>query len=145
MPHTVARILERKGSDVATVAPDISLSEAVRLLTHRGVGALVVSHNDVAVLGILSERDVIHQLAERGAAVLDEPVSKHMSDALTCDPSMTIDVLSALMTEQRIRHLPVMSSGRLAGIVSIGDVVKTRLDELMETSQHLEAYVTGRY
>ena len=145
MSTTVEKILARKGSHVATIAPDATLADAVELLSERNLGALVVSHNDLAVLGVLSERDIIHRLAARGPAILEEAVSRHMTEALTCDPSMTIDVLAALMTERRIRHLPVIQGGQLSGIVSIGDVVKVRLDELVETSQHLEAYVSGRY
>lgn len=145
MPTTVEKILTRKGRDVATIAPDATMSEALQQLSERNLGALVVSHNGLAVLGVLGERDIIHRLAAGGAGILEEAVSMHMSEALTCDPSMTTEVLAALMTERRIRHLPVIQGGQLAGIVSIGDVVKVRLDELMETSQHLEAYVSGRY
>lgn len=145
MPTTVATILDRKGHEVTTVSPDATVGQAVRRLGEANVGALVVSHNDVAVLGVFSERDVIHQLAARGAEVLDDPVSQHMNEALTCNSSMTVDVLAALMTERRIRHLPVVDGGRLGGMISIGDVVKSRLDELAETSRHLEAYVSGQY
>ena len=142
MPHTVAKILERKGSDVATVAPDISLSEAVRLLTHRGVGALVVSHNDVAVLGILSERDVVWELLGHGKDAHSTPVSEVMTPEPSCaTEDMTVEQALSFMTGKRFRHLPVVKEGVLVGIISIGDLTKWVIRDQEHTIEDLMRYI----
>lgn len=142
----VATILENKGSTVATINGTATLAEAAGELRLRGVGALVVSIDGRSIEGIVSERDVVRRLAERGAQSLDEPVSSVMtSEVRTCVPSDTCDDLMRVMTEHRMRHLPVVVDGNLSGIVSIGDVVKHRVNELEAESEALHDYIaTGR-
>lgn len=141
----VATILERKGYDVATIAPNATLGDAAEALTRQHIGALVVSDGE-HVLGVLSERDVVRELSASGAGALSAPVSEAMArEVITCTPSTTTVSLMSTMTEQRVRHVPVLEDGRLVGIVSIGDVVKWRMDELVEEAHQLEAYVTGSY
>ncbi len=138
----VSEILGRKGNAVATISGAINVAEAVAELKGHGVGALVVSNDGDGVNGILSERDVVRELASQGAGLLDQPVSSIMTaDVLTCTPENTAEELMALMTSHRIRHLPVVVDDKLAGIVSIGDVVKARLTDLEEESRHLQGYI----
>ena len=111
-------------------------------LSARNIGAMVVVSPD-GLLGIVSERDVVRALHELGAELLGRPVSEIMTTLVaTCSPEDSVDSLSALMTTNRVRHVPVMVGGRLAGIVSIGDVVKTRMEELEREQQQLQAYIT---
>lgn len=139
----VVDIIRHKGAEVGTVLPDASVAEAVGRLGALGVGALIVSEGDGVVDGILSERDVVRRLDVDGAAVLEQRVAELMtSEVVTCELSDTISDLMATMTERRIRHIPVVEDGRLAGVVSIGDVVNSRLQELEAERQHLEDYIT---
>jgi CBS domain-containing protein len=142
----VAAILSVKGSTVATIAPDDPIREAVNELRLRGVGALVVSIDGRHIDGILSERDIVRRLAERGEAVLAEPVSSVMTaEVQTCRPDDGLEDLARTMTEHRFRHLPVVTDGQLVGIISIGDVVKARLTQLEDETRQLHDYiVTGR-
>jgi CBS domain-containing protein len=142
----VAAILSVKGSTVATVAPDEPIREALNELRLRGVGALVVSTDGRHIEGILSERDVVRRLAERGESTLGEPVSAVMtSEVRTCQPDDSCEALARTMTDHRMRHLPVVTDGRLVGIISIGDVVKARLTELEDETRQMHDYiVTGR-
>ena len=138
---TIASVLRGKGTAVETIAGDATLSEVVRRLGERRIGALPVleSHR---VTGIISERDVIYCLREHGAAVLDWPVSRVMSSpAITADPST--DVLAALstMTQRRIRHLPIVEGGELRGIVSIGDLVKYRMERIEAEAEAMRSYI----
>jgi len=138
----IAQLLRRKGPDVATVAPDRSVREALALLAEHGIGALVVSAGGDAVDGIVSERDVVRALHASGPEVLDGPVSALMTaDVHTCVPGASVHDLARTMTDHRVRHVPVVQDGRLLGIVSIGDVVKARLDELEEERAHLVDYI----
>jgi CBS domain-containing protein len=140
----VEAILKGKGRSVATVPPDATIEEAVNELRRRGIGALVVSRDGVTVDGILSERDVVHALADRGSGLLDLPVSALMtSRVFTCTSRDSIAELMAMMTDRRIRHLPVVEDGRLSGIVSIGDVVKMRLDEVEYEASSLRSFIAG--
>ena len=140
----VEAILRGKGRAVVTVAPEASVGEAVALLRRRSIGALVVSADGEAVAGILSERDVVHALADSGTDVLALPVSSLMTrHVFTCTPNDSIAELMAEMTERRIRHLPVVENGRLTGIVSIGDVVKNRLDEVETEASSLRQFITS--
>jgi CBS domain-containing protein len=136
-------ILDRKGRAVSTVAPDATVTEALHLLREDNVGALVVSADGTTVAGIVSERDIVRRLAERGAGLLQEPVSGIMQTSVhTCAGDDTVDHLMHRMTEHRIRHLPVVApDGALAGIISIGDVVKSRVDELETEQSHLVDYI----
>ncbi|MDP2028210.1 MAG: CBS domain-containing protein [Thiobacillus sp.] len=139
----VRSILERKGADIATTRGDASLADAAALLRDRNVGALVVSSDGATIAGLVSERDVVRAVAAHGASALGRPVSSVMSVTVTtCHPSDSVPRLMELMTEHRIRHLPVVDeAGQLCGIVSIGDVVKARLAELEGDNQALADYL----
>lgn len=139
----VATIIHEKGSNVATISPRASLTEAASELRLRSVGALVVSSDGRSIEGIISERDVVRRLAERGQSALGESVESVMtSEVRTCGPDDTCDDLMRTMTEHRMRHLPVKVDGVLAGIVSIGDVVKHRVGELEQEARTLHDYIT---
>ena len=141
---SVARILEEKGSDVFTLADDASILDAVRALGEHRVGAMVVVDADRKIMGILSERDVGGAIARRGAGALSEPVSALMTrNVVTCTQDMPINRLMELMTQGRFRHLPVERDGRLAGIVSIGDVVKRRIAEVEQEAAEIRHYITS--
>jgi CBS domain-containing protein len=139
----ISDILRHKGSEVATIAPDRPVADLVTELATRKIGALVVvSDDDVA--GIVSERDVVRCLHEAGTSVLDGPVSALMTAAVhTCALGDDVDSVATTMTERRIRHMPVIEDGRLVGIVSIGDVVSSRLRQLEQERGQLEQYITG--
>jgi CBS domain-containing protein len=141
----VAKILARKGADVFTIEPDATVAVAVAVLGERRVGALIVSSDGTTVAGIVSERDVVRRLAELGPAVLDQPVSAVMTaEVVTCTPAATTEELMGIVTERRIRHVPVLEDDRLTGLVSIGDVVAARLRELEEEAQLLHDYISAR-
>ena len=128
---SVASILKVKGAHVETTRPDTTLYTVVWDLKVKGIGALVVSEDGSTVLGLISERDVVRGLTDHGTKLLSIPVSELMtSPALTCTPGESITTVMARMTRHRVRHLPVVEGDKLRGIVSIGDVVKHRLDEL---------------
>ncbi|HEU4809104.1 MAG TPA: CBS domain-containing protein [Sphingomicrobium sp.] len=138
---TIQAILAGKGRDVATIGPDATLSEAVARLGEKRIGALPVVEND-QVIGIISERDVIYCLRDRGADVLQWPVSRVMTaPAITAEPTMSVMTAMAMMTQRRIRHLPVLERGELAGIVSIGDLVKHRMERIEEEADAMRAYI----
>lgn len=141
----VQSILSVKGTQVATISPTASLAEATATLRDRGFGALVVSASGSTIDGIISERDIVRALAAHGASTLGRSVSSCMSgNVLTCTVSDTIDALMSMMTERRIRHLPVVdASGQVAGMISIGDVVKFRLGELERENDQLHNYIQG--
>ena len=141
----VQSIIANKGSEVATVAQVASLHEAIGLLGELKIGALVVSGDGRAIEGIISERDIVRTAAAAGAAALDGSVGSVMStDVVTCSAGDGVDRLMTLMTERRIRHLPVVDDGgHLTGIVSIGDVVKARLTELEQENRALSDYISG--
>jgi CBS domain-containing protein len=138
----IADVLRNKGASVATITPETSVSGLLTELSVHNIGAMVVVSAD-GVIGIVSERDVVRALQERGADLLRLPVSEIMTTFVaTCEPADSVDSLSALMTAKRVRHIPVMENGRLAGIVSIGDVVKIRMEELEAQHEQLQAYIT---
>lgn len=140
----VQSILAGKGDDVATTTQAASLADVAQLLRDKGVGALVVSGDGRAIEGIVSERDVVRALAAHGSGALGRTVGSVMStDVVTCASADGVERLMSLMTERRIRHLPVVDNdGRLGGIVSIGDVVKARLGELESENKALFDYIT---
>ena len=142
----VEGILRSKGAKVVTVKPDASVANVVQTLRERQIGALVVTENDRSVLGIISERDVVRGLGERGPRILEMRVSDLMTRVVfTCGRDDTVKHLMSEMTRRRIRHLPIIADGALCGIVSIGDVVKSRLDELeLETNVLRDAYIVAR-
>lgn len=138
----VSEILDRKGSSVVTVAPGDSVRSVVATLAEKGFGALVVSANGSTIDGIVSERDIVRQLDRDGERVLDESVGEIMTTpVMTCAPGDRVQGLMSRMTEHRIRHLPVEKDGSLAGMISIGDVVKWRVTELEQEMGHLENYI----
>lgn len=138
---TIAIILEGKGHDVVTIGSDAPVGEAVALLADRRIGAVPVIDND-QVVGVLSERDVISCLSQDGGDVLTWPVAKMMSSpAVTVNRDCTMDDAMALMTERRIRHLPVEESGRLEGIVSIGDLVKHKIELAEQDAEAMRDYI----
>ena len=140
----VETILRNKGNSVATIRPDATIEAAVDELRTHGIGALVVSEDGETVEGILSERDIVHALAVQGAALLAEPVASVMTRrVVTCEPQEDVAEVMAEMTNRRIRHLPVVRDGRLCGIVSIGDVVKNRLDEIEYEASSLRSFIVG--
>ncbi len=138
----ISQLLRRKGHDVATIESGASVRAALALLAEKGIGALVVSSDGRSVEGIVSERDVARGLHERGAGLLAEPVSALMTaEVHTCLPGASVHDLARTMTDHRVRHVPVVEDGALVGIVSIGDVVKARLDELEEERKQLVDYI----
>jgi CBS domain-containing protein len=140
----VRSILERKGAEVVTVSPSDRVGDAVKVLRRANVGAVVVTGNGEDVVGIVSERDIVRRLADGGTAVLERTVAEIMSSPVTtCSPDQTADELMSMMTEARIRHLPVVEDGRMVGVVSIGDVVKSYVDELEVRNEALTDYVSG--
>jgi CBS domain-containing protein len=138
----VAAILKGKGRDVVTTGPETSLLEVARKLAEKRIGAIVVMGPGGEIGGIVSERDIIRSIAQRGPACLQEPVSRSMTHKVeTCDVADTLDELMASMTAGRFRHLPVVDRGKLAGIVSIGDVVKHHIAEVEMEASALKDYI----
>jgi CBS domain-containing protein len=140
----ISDVLGRKGSLVATVRPTTTINDALDKLAEHNIGALVVTNADGAIVGIVSERDIVRALPERGAEILAAEVSEIMTaTVVTADPHT--DVVDAMrsMTDKRVRHLPVLEGDELVGIVSIGDIVKNRIDELQAATDQLTHYITG--
>ena len=138
---TIAAILQNKGSEVLAVRGDTLVREAVKLLAERKIGALPVVE-DGQVRGIMSERDVIYCLKSDGAAILDWPVERIMTaPAITIEPEKQVLSALSLMTQRRIRHLPVVESGRIIGLVSIGDLVKYRMDQIEQEAEAMRSYI----
>lgn len=139
---TVSSILAAKGGDVITIEPTATLAAAATLLTERRIGAAVILGAGGRVAGILSERDIVHALSARGRKALDEPLSQSMTrEVATCAPDETINSIMERMTKGKFRHMPVVASGRLAGIVSIGDIVKHRLEQMERESEAMRDYI----
>jgi CBS domain-containing protein len=139
---TISIILASKGREVVTIAPSASLASAVGLLVEKRIGAVLILGADRRVVGILSERDVVRALAERGAGALEEPVSQTMTRKVsTCNENESVFNIMERMTEGRSRHVPVVDQGQLVGIVSIGDVVKHRLNEMERESTAMHDYI----
>jgi CBS domain-containing protein len=138
---TVRAVLDTKGHQVITVSPDARLSAAVKILSERRIGAVLVMTNQ-RIDGILSERDVVRVMGERGAGVLDEPVRSVMTTkVITCRESDTVAAIMEVMTTGKFRHLPVVENGRLVGLISIGDVVKWRVAEFERDQEALQDYI----
>lgn len=146
MASTIADILSTKGAEVVTVAAAATTREVVSLLDRHGIGGVVVVDETDEPLGIVAERDVIHALAGQGPDVLGSEVARIMNtDMPTCLPESKVDDVAALMTKGRHRHVPVVVDGSLVGIVSVGDVVRSRIENLADTAEQLQAYVAGSY
>jgi len=141
----IFQILKAKGRAVATARPDSTVSEIIIKLAQKKIGAIVIVGDNGEVVGILSERDVIRRLAERGDAALKEPVSQSMtSSVISCQETSTLEEMMELMTQGRFRHVPVIEDGALVGIVSIGDIVKHHIAEVeMEVTAMRGYFVTG--
>jgi CBS domain-containing protein len=140
----ISDVLRGKGNEVATIGPAATVSDLVRALGQRNIGAVVVVEDGAvrSVVGIVSERDVVRRLRDRGGDLLAARVDEIMTrDVLTCSPEDTVDHLAEVMTERRIRHVPVLRDDRLVGIVSIGDVVKSRISQLESDREQLESYI----
>jgi len=139
----VASLLRAKGSSVATAPPEATIADIAARLKQEKIGALIVSDDGVKVLGIISERDIVRGLADHGLDLLDKRVDELMTaEVFTCTPNDTTADLMAVMTARRIRHIPVTEDGGLCGIISIGDVVKDRLDEIEREANALRDYVS---
>ncbi|MGS2810949.1 CBS domain-containing protein [Nocardia sp. MW-W600-9] len=142
----IAEILRNKGTTVTTVPPQTTVRALLTVLAEHNIGAVVVSPDGAAISGIVSERDVVRHLDRHGAALLDQPVAEIMTDRVrTCGPEDHVSSLREVMTEHRVRHMPVVEAERLIGIVSIGDVVKSEITELAAERGHLVDYLQGKY
>ena len=140
----ISDLLRVKGTQTVTVPPDMRVRGLLAVLAEHQIGAVVVSADGTSVEGIASERDIVRALAERGAAVLSEPVTAiYTAEVRTVTPQTSLEEVMRMMTVHRIRHAPVMADGGLQGIVSIGDVVKSRIDELESERAALTGYITG--
>lgn len=139
---TVGLILAEKGREVLSIPPDASMSDAVDLLAGKRIGAVVVTDARGKLVGIVSERDIVREISVHGAAVLDRPVSSCMTrSVVTCQETDTIDQVMAAMTAHRFRHMPVVNAGRLVGLVSIGDVVKSKIRQAEHDAEELRNYI----
>jgi CBS domain-containing protein len=140
----VRDVLTHKGGTVVTIRPDATCNELLAILAQHNIGAVVVSPDGITVTGIVSERDIVRSLHALGAEVLEGPVAEIATlQVSTCGPDDPLDELRETMTRRRIRHIPVVAAGRLVGIVSIGDVVKSTIDQLESERQHLIDYLQG--
>ena len=140
----ITDVLRGKGTQVVTVPPDTKVRRLLEVLAEHGIGAAVVSHDGTSVDGIVSERDIVRAFAKRGAAVMSEPVTAiYTAEVHTITPDISLDDVMLMMTERRVRHAPVVVDGVLRGIVSIGDVVKSRIGELETERAALTNYITG--
>lgn len=140
----VKHILERKGSAVTTIATTATIGEAARTLAEARIGAVVVSDDGTTINGILSERDIVRVIGTTGPGALTRPVTEAMTaNVITCKPDDRINVLMGMMTQRRIRHLPVAENGKMTGLISIGDVVKERMDEIESDAAAMRDYITG--
>jgi CBS domain-containing protein len=142
---SVASILAKKGTDVATIAPDLSVKRAADWLHAKNIGSLVVTRGGT-VLGLISEREIVHAMSRYGDAATSLPVSEIMRHGvITVSPAETVAHVMNMMTRHRVRHMPVVADGKLAGIISIGDVVKYRLDDLeLENNVLRDVYIAAR-
>ena len=138
----IASILQSEGADVSTVRPDDKISDVIQTLKNQGIGALVLTDGGSKILGIISERDIIGTLAERGPEALDLSVGDLATTTVqTCTPGDSIEKVMSILTKWRIRHLPVVENDKIVGIVSIGDVVKYRLEEIASEAEALREYM----
>jgi CBS domain-containing protein len=140
----VQAILNAKGAEVVTIAPSATVKELAALLKERKFGAIVVSQTGTSIDGIVSERDIVHKLTDFGPKFLNVRVTEIMTrDVLTCSPNDSVDACMEMMTSKRVRHLPVKQDGKLAGLVSIGDIVKAKIEEIRVEAESLKQYIVG--
>ena len=141
---SVASMLVGKPKNIIKVQPDDSVMDAVGLLTKHRIGAVIVCDENDGVKGILSERDIVRDIAREGPSVLNGPVSKCMTNkVISCRSTDSVDRVMELMTDNRFRHLPVIDSGNLMGIISIGDVVKSKIEQAEKDAQDMRDYIAG--
>ncbi|MEZ5872693.1 MAG: CBS domain-containing protein [Nitratireductor sp.] len=141
---TVALILADKGRDVFTMLPETAVSDVVDILASKKIGAVVITDASGVVCGIVSERDVVREISLRGAGILDQPVAQCMTrKVVSCSEEDTVDAVMSVMTRNRFRHLPVTANGKLSGIVSIGDVVKRKIEQAERDAEDLRNYIAG--
>ena len=141
---SIEKILAGKGHDIVTIAPARTMREAADVLHRHRIGAVIVTDSEGGLMGILSERDIVTALAREGGNALDNPVSRHMTSAVvTANDRDTIEQVMERMTQGRFRHVPIMKDGAVVGIVSIGDMVKSRLEAMEHESQALKQYIAS--
>ena len=141
----VDAILGAKGREVRTIRPETTVSEAMQTLYRNRISSLVVSEEGTEILGIISDRGIMNVVAERGIEVMNDTVGRIMTrEVITCSPHDDLDSIMATMTNRRIRHIPVVRDGRLCGLISIGDVVKHRIDEIQHEADAMREYIAGR-
>jgi CBS domain-containing protein len=141
---TAKAILDEKGRDVFTVGPDITVSEVGKLLTKHKIGAIVVVDSADRICGIVSERDIVRAIAKNGPPILENKVSSVMtSNVKVCDESYSVNKLMEVMTEGRFRHMPVEKDGKIGGIISIGDVVRARIEQVEREAEEIKAYIAS--
>lgn len=141
---SVESILRTKGTGVVTIRSNATLADAAKMLAEKKIGAVVVSEDGVGVGGIISERDIVRAVAKSGGEALLQPVSSMMTaDVITCDRSDSVESVMQKMTSGRFRHVPVIADGALLGIISIGDVVKRRIEDAEAEAEHLRGFIAG--
>ncbi len=144
MSVSVRSILESKGRDVVTIGPNVTLAEAARTLDEHKIGAVVVVGMENRIVGIFTERDLVRSIGGSGAGALEQPVSTMMTaNVYRCNEATTVNELMEVMSSRRFRHVPVEENGRLCGIISIGDVVKSRIREVEIEAEQIKAYIAG--
>lgn len=141
---TVAHILQTKGPEVVTARPDVAILEISQMLAEKKIGAVLVTTKDGSVAGIISERDIVRALSQHGTKLDHAKVRDFMtSELITCTPEATVDQIMSLMSEGRVRHLPVLKDGKLCGLISIGDVVKRRIAQVEFEAEEMKRYIAG--
>lgn len=144
MPASARSILEQKGRDVITISPTVTLGEAARVLEEHKIGAVVVVGMEKRIVGIFTERDVVRAIGTAGKDAFDQPVSAFMTaNVYRCREDTSVNELMEMMSTRRFRHVPVEDSGKLSGIISIGDVVKSRIREIEREAEDIKAYIAG--
>jgi len=144
MPASARSILDQKGRNVITISPSVSLGEAARVLEEHKIGAVVVVGMESRIVGIFTERDVVRAIGTAGKDAFEQPVSAFMTaDGSWCRAETGVNELMEMMSSRRFRHVPVEDNGKLSGIISIGDVVKSRIREIEQEAEHIKAYIAG--
>ncbi len=141
---TVSEILDKKGRETFRLVENTSVEEVLNVLADKRIGAILIVHADDSIAGILSERDIVRALANRGASVLEDTASQHMTrDVKTCSESDAITKVMEVMSTGRFRHIPVVEDGRLCGVISIGDVVKKRIEQAEKEAEDIRSYISA--
>lgn len=144
MPASARSILEQKGRNVITISPTVTLGAAAHVLEEHKIGAVVVVGMESRIVGIFTERDVVRAIGTAGKDAFDQPVSAFMTaNVYRCREDTSVNELMEMMSSRRFRHVPVEDNGKLSGIISIGDVVKSRIREIEQEAEHIKAYIAG--